>query len=720
MPQTVTVGQVFGLGGYQIQDNEFLNGPFQGGDSVLEWQTSGFAVAFTPSAGLSTPVSNTGPLTYWVDLDKLGIDPAAFSFHYIIQQSESYIHQTLSDTKFQGPPALSWLANVLVLIDPGDTRLLVTGPGGQTSGQDADGTVVQGIPGSVDFPSLPLVLVADPLAGDYSTIVAANAPGSYVFESAAVTLSQSLGQQVFAGTLAADQSAIYGTTLASTNGVPQTTFVSSGYATALSDISASGSYGSAGVLSATLTSYGVPLAGKTVAFTLDEAGTVTPVGTANTDSGGVATLTGVSLAGFGSGAFSNAVAASFAGDQNDPATSNAGSLIVSPAPLTVTAPRVMVTAGQAIPRLSYAITGFVNGDTAAVVTGAQALAAVGTQLGLPGVYPIEVAAGTLAAANYTFTTFVSGTLTVEPKAVDQVALASSANPSLPGELMTFGVMVIPLSGGPTPTGTIQFQIDGNNFGAAVAVSGGDAASGLVTSLSIGTHTITAIYSGDSAYPGSMTTLSQSVESPSQVKGHVYTVTSLGDTGTGAGTSGDLHYAITQANANPGSVIDFSVMGTIQLTQSLPNLNSDVSLNGPGPSPVTIKGGGASSDFSVLRVATGVAATISGLTVTGGNNAANGGGVYNLGTLDLVDCVITGNSASRFGGGIQSYDGRQLCKLTLADCTVSAELGVRLWRRYQRPVRVRSYHYRLFSRRQFRLRFGRRYHGHWRRLDDRSR
>ena len=42
----------------------------------------------------------------------------------------------------------------------------------------------------------------------------------------------------------------------------------------------------------------------------------------------------------------------------------------------------------------------------------------------------------------------------------------------------------------------------------------------------------------------------------------YTVDSLGDTGTGLGSSGDLRYAITQANLSPGSTIQFSVTGTI--------------------------------------------------------------------------------------------------------------------------------------------------------------
>ena len=48
---------------------------------------------------------------------------------------------------------------------------------------------------------------------------------------------------------------------------------------------------------------------------------------------------------------------------------------------------------------------------------------------------------------------------------------------------------------------------------------------------------------------------------------------------------------------------------------------------------------------------GGGATLSGLTVSGGN-ATNGGGLYdNRGTLDLTDCTVTGNSGSGEGGGL---------------------------------------------------------------------
>ena len=78
----------------------------------------------------------------------------------------------------------------------------------------------------------------------------------------------------------------------------------------VSSVYGSGVFGSAGTLTATLTSGGNPLAGKSVAFKLNGSN----VGNATTDQSGVATLAGVTLSGMGSGAHNAAVTAWFAGD----------------------------------------------------------------------------------------------------------------------------------------------------------------------------------------------------------------------------------------------------------------------------------------------------------------------------------------------------------------------------------------------------------------------
>jgi hypothetical protein len=77
-----------------------------------------------------------------------------------------------------------------------------------------------------------------------------------------------------------------------------------------------------------------------------------------------------------------------------------GVLQVYKAPLLVTANNVTMTQGDPVPTLTYTLTGFVNGDTASVVSGAPVLSTTATSSSPPGHYSITVSVGTLSAANY--------------------------------------------------------------------------------------------------------------------------------------------------------------------------------------------------------------------------------------------------------------------------------------------------------------------------------
>jgi hypothetical protein len=90
----------------------------------------------------------------------------------------------------------------------------------------------------------------------------------------------------------------------------------------------------------------------------------------------------------------------------------AGSLTIAPAPLAVHVPSATMTVGSAVPALTPTITGFVNGDTAAVVSGAASCTTTATSASAPGTYPVTCTTGTLSAANYTFQVVGTGTVTV--------------------------------------------------------------------------------------------------------------------------------------------------------------------------------------------------------------------------------------------------------------------------------------------------------------------
>jgi hypothetical protein len=90
-------------------------------------------------------------------------------------------------------------------------------------------------------------------------------------------------------------------------------------------------------------------------------------------------------------------------------------------------------------------------------------------------------------------------------------VVSSANPSVVGSSVTFTAqVVVNAPGAGTPTGTVQFQMDGDNLGPGVTLRAASA-SVTATDLPAGTHAIAAVYSGDGNFTGSSDTLDQSVE-----------------------------------------------------------------------------------------------------------------------------------------------------------------------------------------------------------------
>jgi len=90
----------------------------------------------------------------------------------------------------------------------------------------------------------------------------------------------------------------------------------------------------------------------------------------------------------------------------------AGSVTVTPAALTVAANNPSKLFGFSNPGLTATISGFVNGDTAAVVGGAPSCTTVAAQYSPGGSYPIVCTQGTLSATNYSFAVFLPGTLQI--------------------------------------------------------------------------------------------------------------------------------------------------------------------------------------------------------------------------------------------------------------------------------------------------------------------
>jgi hypothetical protein len=88
---------------------------------------------------------------------------------------------------------------------------------------------------------------------------------------------------------------------------------------------------------------------------------------------------------------------------------------ITPALLTITADNQNRPYGLTNSPLTFTFTGFVNSETAAVLSGQPSLTTTATATSPAGTYAISASLGTLSAANYSFQ-FVNGTLTITPDA----------------------------------------------------------------------------------------------------------------------------------------------------------------------------------------------------------------------------------------------------------------------------------------------------------------
>jgi hypothetical protein len=124
-----------------------------------------------------------------------------------------------------------------------------------------------------------------------------------------------------------------------------------------------------------------------------------------------------------------------------------------------------------------------------------------------------------------------------------------------------------------------------------------------------------------------------------------TVLSPGDSGPGS-----LRQAIADANTLAGDdriVFDPGVSGAITLLSALPELSSNIDIEGPGAGVLTVQRSAAAGTpaFRILSVPQGATVTVAGLTVANGLALDQGGAILNLGTLTVRDSTFDGNSVS---------------------------------------------------------------------------
>jgi hypothetical protein len=241
----------------------------------------------------------------------------------------------------------------------------------------------------------------------------------------------------------------------------------------------------------------------------------------------------------------------------------------------------------------------VTGDGTHVPTGTVQFtvdgAAFGDPVALHAGRAESGAAGELTVGDHAVTAAYSGDTVYGPSAgvltqtVGQAAtstsVASSANPSADGDSVTFTATVAAVTpGSGSPSGVVQFSVDGQFVGLPVAVTDALAVSPAVSGLALGDHDVAADYLGDGSFTGSSATLVQTVASgttttltssqnPSKVADAVtFTATIAESVGSGtttfaaAGPAGTVPAGTVPAGTVPtGTVptgtVQFSVDGT---------------------------------------------------------------------------------------------------------------------------------------------------------------
>ena len=404
-----------------------------------------------------------------------------------------------------------------------------------------------------NFPVLGAVTVSNGSATVQGTLNASPSATYYidVFSNTSGTASGGYGQGLtFVGTATVNTdtagSASFTVTLP---GVPTGQMVFS--ATATDAVGNTSEFGAdvmaafvAGPASTSLTlgsSLNPSVAGQSVTFTATLAGwSLAPTGGVSFSDGSTALGSGTlsnGIASFSTSALTvgtHLITANYAGDVNNSGSSNSLSQQVNPDATTtlITSSANPSVFGQAVTFTATVGSGaLVPTGTVTFMDGSRTLAIVSIDATGQASCTTAALPADVNGVLHTITATYSGDATHNPssgavsqevdRATTNTVVVSNLNPSTYGQTVTFTATVSAAVLGTTPTGTVTFM-DGFTVLGSGNVSNG-VATFSTSALSVGSHGISAVYSGDSNFTaGTSASLSQIVNvPPSTVSGHVF-------------------------------------------------------------------------------------------------------------------------------------------------------------------------------------------------------
>ncbi|MEA2565281.1 MAG: hypothetical protein QOD49_458, partial [Actinomycetota bacterium] len=247
------------------------------------------------------------------------------------------------------------------------------------------------------------------------------------------------------------------------------------------------------------------------------------------------------------------------------------------------------------------------------------------------------------AGNGTFNTNTSGTLAqVVDHADTTTTVTSGKTPTVFGEPVTFTATVLPVvPGAGTPTGQVQFFHDGSSFGTATVTSG--QATSTISSLTAGTHPVTATYSGDPSF-------NLSTGATSQVVNPADTSVAVSSSLNASIVGQNVQFTATVTATAPGAGMP---VGTVQFKDGSTNIGVSQTLDGGVASVST-----SSFTFGTHPITAQYAGNAN---FNGSTGTLAGGQVVNRATTTTG--VISSHNPSAIGQGVtftatvtSTYDG----------------------------------------------------------------